>query len=598
MDRRESEGPDKALEISGAKTRGFVVATVADAASTDAVRNWASHLRNVGTPHVVGCLSRSLLRSITSDGSAAFIADGPESVRSGPTHSTPQWKEFALARVFAMGKLLDFGVSVLMSDSDVAFLQSPGPCLAQLDSGIDANRLNGSSSLCEQLQGADVAISSDNLAPERDAAQGASYAAGGLFNTGITFMKNSSGGRRWHSAWVEHLRPASDSVAGSFYSSMNTDQQVFNAMLRAPRTWPGTGPPSQSALSRDAPLGARVLQARGPGRANGTLIGALPLKRFAHGHSYFIRGLREQPVAVHATYSLDTAASDSKKLRMQENGLWRLLTVPEAEILSNSSSTSGAKFVTYEPQLSTRERAGSAGISNHLSALAIHASELRGALGVARALGRWLVVPYRLYCNCDRVWGGHDNVFSRNCRYPGSEEVDFVPFRCPLDHIAFPSRWRAHNEHIVPEKAISSSALFSDVLRVPIGLKYRPDHNNALRDWSSLGEIKRKFANSSRRTIMLTGNVPCAFGGDTENINNTRLLDRQFGNLLQPPEFCSECLPKRCSEWIPQSVYVKGRIIPTRSNTQEMFCVQVDAPMPLAPRLQPTLEPPTWAHQS
>ena len=56
-------------------------------------------------------------------------------------------------------------------------------------------------------------------------------------------------------------------------------------------------------------------------------------------------------------------------------------------------------------------------------------AQLRAAWGLARALGRVLVMP-RFVCGMDRVWFPHDGVF------PGSDPLFKVPFEpCPMDHV-------------------------------------------------------------------------------------------------------------------------------------------------------------------
>ena len=56
-------------------------------------------------------------------------------------------------------------------------------------------------------------------------------------------------------------------------------------------------------------------------------------------------------------------------------------------------------------------------------------ASLRAAWGLARALGRTLVMP-RFTCGMDRVWFPHDGVF------PGSDPLFKIPFSpCPMDHI-------------------------------------------------------------------------------------------------------------------------------------------------------------------
>ena len=79
----------------------------------------------------------------------------------------------------------------------------------------------------------------------------------------------------------------------------------------------------------------------------------------------------------------------------------------DPELLSKASTSIDAHFALMNPQL----------------------SQLRAAWGIARALGRVLVMP-RFTCGMDRVWFPHDGVF------PGSDPLFTVPFEpCPMDHV-------------------------------------------------------------------------------------------------------------------------------------------------------------------
>lgn len=55
-----------------------------------------------------------------------------------------------------------------------------------------------------------------------------------------------------------------------------------------------------------------------------------------------------------------------------------------------------------------------------------HLQSLRGALAVARALNRTLLLP-ELPCYCDKTWGGHDNIFKSQCMYPGAQVGACLP---------------------------------------------------------------------------------------------------------------------------------------------------------------------------
>ena len=70
--------------------------------------------------------------------------------------------------------------------------------------------------------------------------------------------------------------------------------------------------------------------------------------------------------------------------------------------------------------------------------------ELRDALALARALGRTLILPRRL-CYADKLWAGSDNILRTGYMYPGSQDMPFLPFDCPMDHVLSPHDWAAVN---------------------------------------------------------------------------------------------------------------------------------------------------------
>ena len=89
---------------------------------------------------------------------------------------------------------------------------------------------------------------------------------------------------------------------------------------------------------------------------------------------------------------------------------------------------------TIDPELLSK---GATSIDAHFALMNPQLSQLRAAWGMARALGRVLVMP-RFTCGMDRVWFPHDGVF------PGSDPLFTVPFEpCPMDHVRCRPRLRA-----------------------------------------------------------------------------------------------------------------------------------------------------------
>jgi hypothetical protein len=102
-------------------------------------------------------------------------------------------------------------------------------------------------------------------------------------------------GRAFAGAWAEHLGAQNGSFA-----KLTSDQQVFNAMVRAPGSWPG--------LAAAAPPPSRLLAPAGGGFA----LGVFPTALFRPGHVHFVQHAPSPPdalpYAVHATYTFDGAA--------------------------------------------------------------------------------------------------------------------------------------------------------------------------------------------------------------------------------------------------------------------------------------------------
>ena len=73
-----------------------------------------------------------------------------------------------------------------------------------------------------------MAVSSDNMSPDRDAQGHASYAAGGTFNTGLLMVRATAGGRRFVSEW--HRLVINPPRAPWGY--LTSDQQACSRVMR------------------------------------------------------------------------------------------------------------------------------------------------------------------------------------------------------------------------------------------------------------------------------------------------------------------------------------------------------------------------------
>ena len=132
---------------------------------------------------------------------------------------------------------------MILSDVDVVWLRDAAPYFKCESGDVDG---------CEEIRGADVMISSDNLSPTMDWELGARYAMRGIFITGMMFIRNTRAGKDFLSDWARNLQ-AKDGA----YSKLTTHQQVFNKMAREENAWPGLDvAPGASARAKRAPSGA------------------------------------------------------------------------------------------------------------------------------------------------------------------------------------------------------------------------------------------------------------------------------------------------------------------------------------------------------
>ena len=98
--------------------------------------------------------------------------------------------------------------------------------------------------------------------------------------------------------------------------------------------------------------------------------------------------------------------------------------------------------MTWDPAVATgRHRRVGSSIGSHLEAGGRQLELLRDAIAMAQLTNRTLAVP-RFTCFCDKVWGGHDNIFNFNCHYPGSKDSGHIPGPCPMDHFVSPAKLR------------------------------------------------------------------------------------------------------------------------------------------------------------
>lgn len=586
--------PDELIEVvnrMGLHRGSAVVVSFANSHHIELAVNFILWAKAIGMTTLIGALDDDafeILKKTVGDeshggeGQAFTYRVDHHLEAQGSSHASKAWKNFAKMRISHATSLLEFGFDVVMSDADVVWLKNPEEylkCEKVSEDGKVVENLSFDIDGCEELKAADVIVSSDNLSPTSDERDGGNYAKGGVFNTGIVFLRHTKGGIQWAKQWNLHL-----SATDGRFHRLTSDQQVFNAMSRKENAWPGLEVMRMDGTQTLGPKeNKRVLVA-----AEGdTLLGVFPVAKFNPGHVYMVQKFHEKekktPFAVHATYTFDGSSGDAKKWRFMEAGLWR---VPEEE--------REEKFITFDASahlwdddavddhgaISSHDTPS---ITDHLVAGSGHIKALANAMAVAASLKRTLLIP-PMPCWCDKVWGGHDNIFTFQCHYPGSRDSNHIPGTCPLDHFVSPSKLareaKVNGVNIKPLGAAPESVKIMrgefPTLKVGGGKEEEQQHGAssfAIPTHATELEIS-KLSNRLPLVIKLE-TTRDAFGGFTDRAK-TKQFEHSINDIgLFPEQWCSECHPQGCKNLIPAATIAKGVLKPVRE-VHDQFCASFD----------------------
>ena len=292
----------------------LVALTFADAKMLAMVLNWSAHLRRANVPRLVGALDDHTAQALEARNVPTFRVRMKHSgsLDGGSAHASDSWKSFAATRIAKVRATLELGYDVLMSDADVVWRADPTHYLQCPEMAVEAERASAQLP-CASIAAADVMVSSDNLSPKTDAKRGALYARGGVFNTGVVFLKTTPGAKAFAKAWSRLLTLAADGAVfqnenDARFARLTSDQQVFNAMTRRENEWPGLDPVDHhTEVPGDVSAPSRVLEA-GLGlpvddaSANvdgfrAFKLGVLPVAAFQPGHVAFLQRVDEMSEA-------------------------------------------------------------------------------------------------------------------------------------------------------------------------------------------------------------------------------------------------------------------------------------------------------------
>ncbi len=354
-------------------------------------------------PVLVGALDAAMLAACEEHNAPCIPIDGGDVSKElevggagSNLRSRPKlYPKMSVLKVGFYGQLLSWGYNVWACDADAVFAGDPRSLLG-----------------AEPWSDADIAVATDCIDVPADSRSPLLHCD---FNTGMVFLRSRPAVIAFTERWRETIASAKETRI--------RDQAAFNMLTKA-------GPLVRRFNSRrlyDSTVGELTLS-----------IGVLPLSQFLNGHTFFVQRAHTlpgapPPLAVHMTYQFaegDTFAY-GKRQRLRQAGLW-LVDEPgyyAGRYLSVSASGATLPHVAMDVNVDSR-----VAVKQHLSEHAHRIELLRAMLGIAKALGRELILPPML-CYCDFMWKE-----MRNCRVGGAESMR-LPFECPMDHVLNTPAW-------------------------------------------------------------------------------------------------------------------------------------------------------------
>ena len=292
--------------------------------------------------------------------------------------NSPAFKRMAKYKFQSVQQMQSRGYDVVVADTDTAWLRNPLPAF-------------------HALSEPDILCSTDVLRRMPLAEQFHS-----TLNIGVMFFRARPGAIAFVTAFYDEM------VADPGFGTNNAewDQARFNRMVR------------------EGLEGRKEGQDWYAGWGGRVKVQALDIVDFPNGHVYFAQRLPQTlgvvPYIVHATFQY--GGTPGKRHRFREWRAW------EADPPEYYDPPGGLLAYSFQPDAALLAVANSS-IEAHFALMNPQLSALRSAWGLARALGRTLVMPV-FWCGMDRVWFSHSGVF------PGSDPLFTIPFSpCPMDHV-------------------------------------------------------------------------------------------------------------------------------------------------------------------
>jgi len=356
---------------------------------------------------LIGALDQSMMDMCEKDNIPCILIEGGAITKAlagrsaGNVRSDPKlYPKMSVLKVGFYNELLSFGYNVWACDADAVFANDPRAMMMEQPWNL-----------------ADITIATDCIDVPGDNRYPLLHCD---FNTGLVYMRARPEVIEFTDRWRETIANAKETRI--------RDQAAFNMMTKLHRPEP---------YKKDGKTVPRLFSCSNGGDGKITL-GVLPLSRYLNGHTYFVQHAHTlpdapPPLSVHMTYQFAEGSSFAygKRQRLRQAGLWLVDddTYFNGKYLALSDAAATLEVKSMGPRVDSRDA-----VKYHLAEAKHRINQLRPLLGIAKALGRALILP-RMLCYCDFMWKE-----MQNCRVGGAESMR-LPFDCPMDHVLDTPKW-------------------------------------------------------------------------------------------------------------------------------------------------------------
>lgn len=404
---------------------GVVFVTWANNHYKDFARFWTMRLKSLGlTNFMVGAMDDELYQYMTEMGVATWHM-GSKGIEKDAVKKDFGWGS---QNFHKMGRdkirlIRDFteveGISVLISDIDVAWLRDPTPFFKRYPS---ADIL-----VSTDLLRSEIALDPTLQTPHMVDGEGLEFhVCHAASNIGMMWFRPTRGSQQLTREWVRRIE-ADDKLWDQ--NAFNDLKALAGACAYAPD---GTG-------LTDTTFGGRVT------------MGTLPVSQFSNGHTFYAQRLHTrvglEPYAVHNTFQFGGTPGKRHRAReanawlgdeeinyfdgdpeLPEKGMFMSYTprIPSAEAVNLTMFAERSWPEAQDDTFPAIETVDEEIVQRNKELVSFQIKQIKTAAAIAQTLGRTLVLP-PILCGLDRVWFPHFG------RFPGSAFA--LPFVCPVDHV-------------------------------------------------------------------------------------------------------------------------------------------------------------------